>query len=789
MTSKFPGSLKHFEGTKQAADAEQQDRELFYITDEEALRYQDEGGLYHYFYEGEPVIPSGISSIVVGDWGTGDGTPSNPLEHKTSSGYKHIPISGNISDILSNNGDGSAEWINPTSQSWASKWKIGNSGIYTDYNSIGIGVQPSASGQLAIQNIGIPTELCINQISNNASHGYINNIYRARGVSLSGLAATEIGDTLITNNAYSTYQETVESFDFTNVVFALLPKLESQFRTTDANTGFATLYNGPAATGIITATMTNMAAGYGYDYTSLGNSTYITDESNDRILISDRGFISSKTTFTISAWISVPTLTPPGARYIFGAYHDGTRSILCYLFNNSITVVVRNGGSSSVATTSLSAAGITINTPFMVTSVYDGSEVTNRIKVYINNTLLGQGTADTSTPDFVTLGKDFYLGYVSGAAPKYYDSFIVFNSILSDSEISDLYDVGSNIGGNLTSTDNSNGTMSITPPTVGDVSYKPAYNLNVVQTSSGGTNSIPTKLEISLGKSGGSLTKELIVHPDRIELLEDGAPSAITNNYHGIYAISTDSSLRSKSDVGTESLLNAWYVGANNRTLGLGIVPLASGTTNTNYIQTYLDEASLTFSHISGLVRGEYTNLFINSNLNYVTRYTGPSAAYIVNSGIYTWYSQLSQNSGTVVNLIKRMELNASGELLLYSNGTTYNATPVLSGFTATYTGFTTTPTSYIKYSILDNVVTLKIPGFSATSNDNTMTFSGLPNTLWPSYGEAFSSYTGVNNGVDFHDHVSIISGVLTFEYTNNQAGFTPTGSKGVKYQVIQYHL
>lgn len=44
------------------------------------------------------------------------------ISHLTTTGHKHIPASGASGDILGWSSDGTATWISPESQSWASKW-------------------------------------------------------------------------------------------------------------------------------------------------------------------------------------------------------------------------------------------------------------------------------------------------------------------------------------------------------------------------------------------------------------------------------------------------------------------------------------------------------------------------------------------------------------------------------------------------------------------------------------------------------------------------------------------
>ena len=111
----------------------------------------------------------------------------------------------------------------------------------------------------------------------------------------------------------------IGGWDNTNNVFALIPSAEGSFRTADANTGFANLYNGPSASGIITSTMTNMTTGFGYVYNS-GVPYYLQDGVNDYQQTDyDLTIESGKDkTFTFRFYLDAINI----AKGIFGLYVD-----------------------------------------------------------------------------------------------------------------------------------------------------------------------------------------------------------------------------------------------------------------------------------------------------------------------------------------------------------------------------------------------------------------------------------------------------------------------------------
>lgn len=101
------------------------------------------------------------------------------ISHLTTTGHKHIPTAGASGDILGWSSDGTATWIIPTSQSWASKWTAVTGGIYygsAGAQSIGVGVHPKQWEDVfnAIQ-VGKTAAFSGTQSTNSAN--FTNNVY------------------------------------------------------------------------------------------------------------------------------------------------------------------------------------------------------------------------------------------------------------------------------------------------------------------------------------------------------------------------------------------------------------------------------------------------------------------------------------------------------------------------------------------------------------------------------------------------------------------------------------
>jgi hypothetical protein len=112
--------------------------------------------------------------------------------------------------------------------------------------------------------------------------------------------------------------------------------------------------------------------------------------------------------------------------------------------------------------------------------------------------------------------------------------------------------------------------------------------------------------------------------------------------------------------------------------------------------------------------------------------------------------------------------------------------------FTGTGTGFTTSPTCTINYTIVGNMVTMDITGagISATSNATTFTITGMPAECFPTNTKAILLRTK-NNGAAHIVSVATIAntGVITLFNGPDGAAFTNSGTKACPAASFCYTL
>lgn len=109
--------------------------------------------------------------------------------------------------------------------------------------------------------------------------------------------------------------------------------------------------------------------------------------------------------------------------------------------------------------------------------------------------------------------------------------------------------------------------------------------------------------------------------------------------------------------------------------------------------------------------------------------------------------------------------------------------------FTGTLTGLTTTPTATIQYVRTGKTVTLFLPTTSGTSNSTAFTVTGVPPAIRPATDQSLVTRV-VDNGTVVAALVELGSaGTLAFYTSQNGAGFTSSGSKGLARTTLTYLL
>jgi hypothetical protein len=109
--------------------------------------------------------------------------------------------------------------------------------------------------------------------------------------------------------------------------------------------------------------------------------------------------------------------------------------------------------------------------------------------------------------------------------------------------------------------------------------------------------------------------------------------------------------------------------------------------------------------------------------------------------------------------------------------------------FTATLTGCTTSPTATATYTKVGKLVTISIPGVTATSNTTACTLTGMPAALYPAVANISQAARVIDNGNNVTSGVAIIgaTGQITFFTTLAGGAFTNSGTKGVDTMSITY--
>jgi hypothetical protein len=117
---------------------------------------------------------------------------------------------------------------------------------------------------------------------------------------------------------------------------------------------------------------------------------------------------------------------------------------------------------------------------------------------------------------------------------------------------------------------------------------------------------------------------------------------------------------------------------------------------------------------------------------------------------------------------------------------------PIRGTFTVTLGGCDSFPTGTAKYCINGTAVTLYLPALSGTSDANTLTYSGLPASLYPTDIQYFTVPSVLDNGVfaTAKTDVSVTSSsTITFQLGDSATGFTATGGKGIGHQFAITYL
>jgi hypothetical protein len=109
--------------------------------------------------------------------------------------------------------------------------------------------------------------------------------------------------------------------------------------------------------------------------------------------------------------------------------------------------------------------------------------------------------------------------------------------------------------------------------------------------------------------------------------------------------------------------------------------------------------------------------------------------------------------------------------------------------FTATLTGYATPPTGTVDYDVSCNLVVLRFPSISGTSNSTSLAMTGLPSILYP-VQQHTALIRVTDDGTTMVGLISInANGTVTFNSSAAAGTFTNTGTKGIAQTTITYSL
>lgn len=277
---------------------------------------------------------------------------------------------------------------------------------------------------------------------------------------------------------------TYEFWDETGCVWALLPKCEASFRTSDENIGEANIYNGPASGSTVTATL-SASSGLGYIYNG-GDAYYDFDGNGDVVTFDFKPSFSNTSDQTIVVWMK-PDST---GRTVIGTRADNGDVVFAFTTLSSwvngvfgapvptYDYVISNGG---VVDTGSSNMYVVHKSGSTLTIYKNAIDVTDTSDAYT----LGTHTTDTN----LQIGAveslpsaEHYEGQIS--------AIIYYDKALSQAELTTLYELGEDLGG-LVGTDNGDGTMDLS------VVSLPTYELTVVSGTGDGNYVSGTVVDIA----------------------------------------------------------------------------------------------------------------------------------------------------------------------------------------------------------------------------------------------------------------------------------------------------
>lgn len=198
--------------------------------------------------------------------------------------------------------------------------------------------------------------------------------------------------------------------------------------------------------------------GFQNDGLTFGGTSYVAqlDGNDDYLKLGDvSGTLGGANKCSVSWWMKQPTISPLSFRRIWQMGAGADNLFVMWNYNSTTQeqywlILVGNGSGSYVSVRTSGSSTIDDNQWHLWTLVYDGTQSSNTTKVvlYKDTTLQtmavdSPGTVATSLPSGT--GDDPHIGvYYSGTALSGYndasfDDFAIFNTALTSTQISDIY--------------------------------------------------------------------------------------------------------------------------------------------------------------------------------------------------------------------------------------------------------------------------------------------------------------------------------------------------------------
>jgi len=210
---------------------------------------------------------------------------------------------------------------------------------------------------------------------------------------------------------------TIRTIDTSDLVFMLNgPAMKRGHAPASQNSGTIPVAEGDAGPGTITATLTNMASGYGY---RRDLAAFNFDDNDDVVNMGDVAALNSATKLSFEVWCRTPTID--NSQYLFDKRDAGSDNfVACHITpvaSGTMNFYVKTAGTLTVGSFEIGSV-VSDGETFHVRWEYDGSGAANadRLKLWVNGTartLSFTGTIPASIPDLT--GIDLLVGdYRSG---------------------------------------------------------------------------------------------------------------------------------------------------------------------------------------------------------------------------------------------------------------------------------------------------------------------------------------------------------------------------------------